>query len=65
MTLESRKKKVFVLAGEASGDLHGSHVVRKLVLGSEGIDAMLWKNDERYDISKKINKMIESMWSSE
>ena len=29
------------------------------------INAMLWKNDERYDISKKINKMIESMWSSE
>jgi len=39
MTVESRKKKVFVLAGEASGDLHGSHVVRKLVLGNEGFAA--------------------------
>ena len=29
------------------------------------INAMLWKNDERYDISEKINKMIESMWSRE
>lgn len=33
---EPQKKKVFVIAGEASGDLHGSHVVRKLVAG-EGI----------------------------
>jgi len=48
MTVESRKKKVFVLAGEASGDLHGSHVVRKLVLGSEGFDAcevVCWGGD--------------------
>lgn len=29
------------------------------------INAMLWKNDERYDISEKINKMIESMMGSE
>ena len=48
MTIESRKKKVFVLAGEASGDLHGSHVVRKLVLGSEGFDVcevVCWGGD--------------------
>jgi len=48
MTVESRKKKVFVLAGEASGDLHGSHVVQKLVLGSEGFDAcevVCWGGD--------------------
>jgi len=48
MTVESRKRKVFVLAGEASGDLHGSHVVRKLVLGSEGFDAcevVCWGGD--------------------
>jgi lipid-A-disaccharide synthase len=48
MTVESRKKKVFMLAGEASGDLHGSHVVRKLVLGSEGFDAcevVCWGGD--------------------
>ena len=29
------------------------------------INAMLWKNDERYDISQKINKMIESMMGKE
>jgi len=48
MTVESRKKKVFVLAGEASGDLHGSHVVRKLVLGNEGFAAcevVCWGGD--------------------
>lgn len=48
MTIESRKKKVFVLAGEASGDLHGSHVVRRLVLGSKEIDAcevVCWGGD--------------------
>jgi len=36
------------MAGEASGDLHGSHVVRKLVLGSEGFDAcevVCWGGD--------------------
>ena len=48
MTIESRKKKVFVLAGEASGDLHGSHVVRKLVLGSEefaACEVVCWGGD--------------------
>ena len=48
MTIESRKKKVFVMAGEASGDLHGSHVVRRLVLGSKEIDAcevVCWGGD--------------------
>lgn len=44
---EQQKKKVFVIAGEASGDLHGSHVVRKLVAG-EGIspcDVVCWGGD--------------------
>jgi len=36
------------MVGEASGDLHGSHVVRRLVLGSEEIDAcevVCWGGD--------------------
>jgi lipid-A-disaccharide synthase len=44
---EPQKKKVFVIAGEASGDLHGSHVVRKLVAG-EGIapcEVVCWGGD--------------------
>jgi len=44
---EPQKKKVFVIAGEASGDLHGSHVVRKLVAG-EGIapcQVVCWGGD--------------------
>ena len=48
MTIESRKKKVFVMAGEASGDLHGSHVVRRLVIGGEELDAcevVCWGGD--------------------
>lgn len=42
-----KKPKIFVLAGEASGDLHGSHVVRKLVAG-EGIapcEVVCWGGD--------------------
>ena len=45
---EPQKKKVFVIAGEASGDLHGSHVVRKLVAGDGGIAAcevVCWGGD--------------------
>jgi lipid-A-disaccharide synthase len=48
MTTESRKKKVCVMAGEASGDLHGSHVVRRLVMGGEELDAcevVCWGGD--------------------
>lgn len=44
---EPQKKKVFVIAGEASGDLHGSHVVRKLVSG-EGLapcEVVCWGGD--------------------
>jgi lipid-A-disaccharide synthase len=44
----SRKRKVFVMAGEASGDLHGSHVVRKLVDGSQTIfpcEVVCWGGD--------------------
>jgi lipid-A-disaccharide synthase len=57
MTVVSRKKKVFVLAGEASGDLHGSHVVRKLVLGSEGFDAcevVCWGGDRMAEAGGKL-----------
>lgn len=42
-----KKPKIFVLAGEASGDLHGSHVVRKLVAGA-GIlpcEVVCWGGD--------------------
>ena len=45
---EPQKMKVFVIAGEASGDLHGSHVVRKLVAGDGGIAAcevVCWGGD--------------------
>lgn len=45
---EPQKKKVFVIAGEASGDLHGSHVVRKLVAGDGGTAAcevVCWGGD--------------------
>ena len=48
MTIETRKKKVFVMAGEASGDLHGSQVVRRLVIGGEELDAcevVCWGGD--------------------
>ncbi len=57
MTIESRKKKVFVLAGEASGDLHGSHVVRKLVLGSEAFAAcevVCWGGDLMAEAGGKL-----------
>ncbi|MCX6176470.1 MAG: lipid-A-disaccharide synthase, partial [Bacteroidetes bacterium] len=57
MTIESRKKKVFVLAGEASGDLHGSHVVRKLVLGSEefaACEVVCWGGDLMAEAGGKL-----------
>ena len=57
MTIESRKKKVFVLAGEASGDLHGSHVVRKLVLGSEefaACEVVCWGGDLMVEAGGKL-----------
>ena len=57
MTIESRKKKVFVLAGEASGDLHGSHVVRKLVLGSEefaACEVVCWGGDMMAEAGGKL-----------
>lgn len=46
--MTAKKCKVFVMAGEASGDLHGSHVVRKLALGSEGhlpCEVVCWGGD--------------------
>jgi lipid-A-disaccharide synthase len=57
MTIELRKKKVFVLAGEASGDLHGSHVVRKLVLGSEefaACEVVCWGGDLMAEAGGKL-----------
>lgn len=48
MTSTAPSRKVFVLAGEASGDLHGSHVVRKLVAGGEGYapcEVVCWGGD--------------------
>jgi lipid-A-disaccharide synthase len=48
MTPTAPLRKVFVLAGEASGDLHGSHVVRKLVAGGEGYapcEVVCWGGD--------------------
>lgn len=45
---DQNKKKIFVLAGEASGDLHGSHVVKKLTQGGtwgEPCDVVCWGGD--------------------
>lgn len=45
------------MAGEASGDLHGSHVVRRLVLGSKEIDAcevVCWGGDMMAEAGGKL-----------
>ena len=52
MTNNSRKQIIDQVYGDYAREL-------------QEINAMLWKNDERYDISEKINKMIESMMGSE
>lgn len=52
MTSNGRKNIIDIIYGSYVNEL-------------QEINAMLWKNDERDDISQKINKMIESMQGSE
>ena len=61
---EPQKKKVFVIAGEASGDLHGSHVVRKLVAGDGGIAAcevVCWGGDLMAQAGGRLWEVIRNL----
>lgn len=53
--------KFFIIAGEASGDLHGSHLVRELKLANPSAEFEGWGGDLMISEGVKVNKHISEL----
>jgi lipid-A-disaccharide synthase len=53
--------KLYVIAGEASGDLHGSNLMKALLKENEKIDFRFWGGDKMASIAGKPRKHIQEL----
>ena len=45
------KKKIYLIAGEASGDLHASNLMKALLAENEALDFRFWGGDKMIAVS--------------
>jgi len=50
------KKKFYIIAGEASGDLHGSNLVRAMLLQNKDCDIRAWGGDLMQNVGANVVK---------
>lgn len=55
------KKKIYIIAGEASGDLHASNLMRAILDEDQQIDFRFWGGDKMISIQNNCVKHIESL----
>ncbi|MDB5284255.1 MAG: putative lipid-A-disaccharide synthase [Bacteroidota bacterium] len=53
--------KYYIIAGEASGDLHGSHLIKELKLADPGADIRCWGGDKMQAAGGKVVKHIKDL----
>jgi lipid-A-disaccharide synthase len=54
-------QKVYLIAGEASGDLHASNLIRSMKTLSSGIDFRVWGGDHCQEAGAKVVKHIKDL----
>jgi lipid-A-disaccharide synthase len=55
------KKRIYIIAGEASGDLHGGNLIRQLVANDPQLDIRCWGGDEMQAAGGKVVKHIREL----
>ncbi len=61
MTGDSRKLKIYTIAGEASGDLHGANLMKALLAENPEIDFRFWGGDLMQSVAGKPVKHIKEL----
>jgi lipid-A-disaccharide synthase len=56
MINSSSSKKIYIIAGEASGDLHGSNLIKQLKIIDPSIDIRCWGGDKMQAAGAKLVK---------
>lgn len=54
-------KRIFILAGEPSGDLHGANLVKALHASSDGLEIACWGGDKMEAAGAKVLKHIDEL----
>lgn len=55
------KKKIYLIAGEASGDLHASNLMKALLAENEALDFRFWGGDKMIAVSDNCVKHIRDL----
>lgn len=55
------KKKLYIIAGEASGDLHGSNLMKALLKQDNALDFRFWGGDKMASVAGKPVKHIKDL----
>lgn len=58
---DSRKLKIYTIAGEASGDLHGANLMKSLLEENPNIDFRFWGGDLMQEVAGKPVKHIKEL----
>jgi lipid-A-disaccharide synthase len=61
MGVDSRKLKIYTIAGEASGDLHGANLMKSLSAENPNIDFRFWGGDLMQRVAGKPVKHIKEL----
>lgn len=59
--MESNPKKIYVIAGEASGDLHASNVMKEVLAQDPTVNFRFWGGDKMADVAGKPVKHIKDL----
>lgn len=55
------KKKIYIIAGEASGDMHASNMMREILLLNEAVEFRFWGGDKMKSIAGEPVKHIKDL----
>lgn len=61
MNAAPKHLKIYMIAGEASGDLHGSNLMKELLAEQPGIDFRFWGGDLMQEVAGKPVKHIKEL----
>lgn len=59
--MEAKAKKIYIIAGEASGDLHASNVMKEVLKQDPTVNFRFWGGDKMADVAGKPVKHIKEL----
>ena len=59
--MSSANKRIYIIAGEASGDLHGGNLIRALLKEDSSLQIRCWGGDEMKAAGAEVVKHIKEL----